>query len=147
MEINVSSTGVQELLAKLEALGRNSEQILERGMEKGCKRLQAEIKVNTPVDTGDLRNSISVEKVGHLKFEVGTNKEYAVPVEYGTGKFGDPAVPHTAKDSWVYYDEAHERFVTTHGHPPTHFMHNAFMATKNEVVGIVIKELSQELMR
>lgn len=147
MEINVQTTGVEELMRKLEALGRNSERILERGMEKGCKRLQAEIKVNTPVDTGDLRNSISVEKVGRLKFEVGTNKEYAVPVEYGTGKFGDPAVEHTAKDSWVYYDEAHDRFVTTHGHPATHFMHNAFMATKNEVVVIVIKELSQELMR
>lgn len=147
MEIIIESSGIDELLAKLDAMGKNSEKILERGMEKGCKRMQAEIKVNAPVDTGDLRNSISVEKVGHLSFQVGTNKEYAVPVEYGTGKFGDPAVDHTTKESWVYFSDKLNQFVTTHGHPPTHFMHNAFMASKDEAVGIIVKELTKELFR
>lgn len=145
MEIDVSLEGMDRLLRHFQNLGVNTDVFLDRALEMGGKRLQAEIKANTPVDTGDLRNSISVEKAGHLKYQVGTNKEYAVPVEYGTGKLGDPAVEHTQKESWVYYDEAHERFVRTHGQRPTHFMHNAFMASKDEVVETVRKELSKWL--
>ena len=45
-----------------------------------------------PVDTGALRASYSVEMDGDLTAIVGTNIEYAVPVELGSSR--SPAQPH-----------------------------------------------------
>lgn len=74
------------------------------GLERAARRMAAEIaaavmteaKLNAPVDTGRLRDSLTpgtadnVETVldegGAIAFEVGTNVEYAIPVEYGTPK-------------------------------------------------------------
>lgn len=145
MEINVQLEGMERLMANLQRMGVNTDVFLDIALEKGAKRLQAEIKPLVPVDEGTLRNSISVEKAGHLKYSVGTNLKYAVPVEFGTGKFGDPAVAHTTKDSWVYFDSKNNRFVTTHGQKPTHFMHNGFMAGKDDAVETVRKELRKWL--
>ena len=145
MEIDVTIEGADRLIQRLQSMGANTDVFIDRALEKGAKRMQAEIKVNTPVDTGDLRNSISVEKAGHLRYQIGTNKEYAVPVEYGTGKFGDPTVDHTEKESWVYFSDKLGHYVTSHGHPPTHFMHNSFIASKDDTVEVIKKELMKWL--
>lgn len=53
-----------------------------------------------PVETGALRDSITVELSETGKTVVGTvapHTDYASYVEYGTGRRGDPAVPHTDK--------------------------------------------------
>lgn len=44
---------------------------------------QREIQMNTPVDTGRLRNSIKFEEKGN-SFIIGTNVDYAPQVEEGT---------------------------------------------------------------
>ena len=48
--------------------------------------VEREAKINVPVDTGRLRSSIASEEKTPLRFEVGTNVEYAVSVEFGTSK-------------------------------------------------------------
>ena len=65
-----------------------------------------------PVDTGNLKNSIThtvdeSEKVAY----VGTPNEYAVYVEMGTGMYVDGG----RKTPWVYKDEKTGEFVTTRG--------------------------------
>ncbi len=57
-------------------------------------------KKATPVDTGNLRNSIS-HKVTEDAVYIGTNTEYAPYVEFGTGKY----YPGGRPDSWVYQDD------------------------------------------
>lgn len=141
MEINVEITGVEPLMRRIQALGVDFEPIMERALERGAKRLQAEIKPLVPVDEGTLRNSISVEKAGRMKYAIGTNLKYAIPVEFGTGKFGDPAVPHTTKDSWVYYDAKNQKFVRTHGQPPAHYMLRGFNNGKDTAVAEVKREI------
>ena len=76
MEIDVRCEGLEELLKRLERMGRNTEPVLERALERGAKRLQAEIKPIVPVDEGTLRNSITVEKSDRLAYAVGTNLDY-----------------------------------------------------------------------
>lgn len=65
-----------------------------------------------PVDTGNLKNSIThtvdeAEKVAY----VGTPNEYAVYVEMGTGMYVDGG----RKTPWVYKDEKTGEWVTTRG--------------------------------
>lgn len=143
MEIDVRCEGLEELLNRLERMGRNTEPVLERALERGAKRLQAEIKPIVPVDEGTLRNSITVEKSDRLAYAVGTNLDYSIYVEYGTGKLGDPAVPHTDKERWVYFSDKLGRFVATSGQPARHFMHRGFMAGKDAAV----KEVQREVER
>ena len=141
MDIDIRCEGIDNLLRRFESMGVNTEPILETALEKGAKVLQANIKPLVPVDEGTLRNSISVEKSDRLAYSVGTNLKYAVYVEYGTGKFGDPTVPHTTKDSWVYFNDKAGHFVTTHGQPASHFMHDGFYNGKDAAVDEVRKEL------
>lgn len=68
--------------------------------------------VLVPVDTGDLKNSITFyvdeeEKVVYI----GTPKEYGIYVEMGTGMYVDGG----RKTPWVYKDEKTGEWVTTKG--------------------------------
>ena len=85
----------------------NSEEVLdalheaaERALEKCGLTAEGYAKKATPVDTGNLRNSIS-HKVQKDTMYVGTNVEYAPYVEFGTGKY----YPGGRPDPWVYRDE------------------------------------------
>ncbi|MCQ2464380.1 MAG: HK97 gp10 family phage protein [Oscillospiraceae bacterium] len=129
-------------------MGLNTEPMMEIALEKGAKKLQSYIKPLVPVAQiggGELRNSISVEKSGRLAYSVGTNKKYAVYVEYGTGKLGDPTVPHTPKDKWVYFNDDLNQFITTEGQPAQHFMHQGLEDGKDAVIKEVEKEIRKWL--
>lgn len=56
---------------------------LAQVITKGCLAIEADAKRQCPVDTGNLRRSITT-KVKGTSGEVGTNVEYAPYVEYGT---------------------------------------------------------------
>lgn len=89
----------------------NSQKVLEefhaaclRALEKCGLVAEGYAKKLTPVDTGNLRNSIT-HKVDDKEpsVHIGTNTEYAAYVELGTGKYkkGGGGRP----DPWVYQDE------------------------------------------
>lgn len=86
----------------------DNSKLFQEAFEAACKRalercgLQAEgyAKDLTPVDTGNLRNSIT-HKVAEDVVYIGTNNEYAAYVELGTGKYAEGG----RKDPWVYQDE------------------------------------------
>ncbi len=67
---------------------------LKKGMTKACLLVERDAKINSPVDTGRLRSSITnrleVEE-NQLVGIVGTNVEYASFQEFGTSKM--PAHP------------------------------------------------------
>lgn len=89
-------------------------------LESACQRaletcgLVAEgyAKKLCPVDTGNLHNSIThaVTNSGERAAYVGTDSEYAVYVEMGTGKYVTGGRP----TPWVYKD-AHGNWHMTHG--------------------------------
>ena len=87
----------------------HSEEVLEE-MENTVTRVletcglvaEGYAKRLAPVDTGSLRNSIShkVDTGGGVVY-IGTNVEYAVYVEMGTGKYVDGGRP----TPWLYQDD------------------------------------------
>lgn len=75
---------LESLQKKLEKLA-NPEEVVNKALEKGCQLVENSAKDNCPVDTGQLRASITHE-VSNLQGVVGTNVEYASYVEFGTSK-------------------------------------------------------------
>ena len=87
----------------------NSKEVLEsmqqaaiRALEKCGLTAEGYAKKLCPVDTGNLRNSIThtVDEEEPSAY-IGTNNEYAAYVELGTGKYVSGGRP----TPWVYQDE------------------------------------------
>lgn len=102
-----------------------------RGLKKGAKLVENSAKLLCPVDTGQLRNSIHTT-VGNDGAIVGTNVEYAPYVEYGTGRKGDPSVPH--REDWE-------------GMAPQPFLMPALIMNEGEIVEQIKLSLQQEIDR
>ena len=71
-----------------------------RALEKCGLVAEGYAKKDAPVDTGNLRNSISHKVVEDTAY-IGTNTEYAPYMEFGTGKY----TPGGRQDPWTYQDD------------------------------------------
>lgn len=81
MQIDVRNNRVREALDGLE-------QAKAKIIEEWGLLAEGYAKINCPVDTGRLRNSISHGKEDDSTMVVGTNVEYAPYVELGTSRMG-----------------------------------------------------------
>lgn len=139
---NIKVEGLDRLIKKLQQVRSDSDSVVERGLLKAGHKIRNKAVLLCPVDTGELRNSIQVEKTASLTVAVGTNKEYAPYVEFGTGTQGDPTVPHTDKEYWKFQDENGE-WHTSHGQPAQPFLRPA--VDEEEIIGTVADEIKGAL--
>lgn len=77
---------------------RKAKSATDKGVLAVAKVGAGTAKALTPVDMGELRGSISEELISRGKARYGTNVEYAMYVEYGTGPH---SVPITALEGWA----------------------------------------------
>lgn len=140
--MSVRIDGLESLRRKLNAVCSDSDEVLGHGLLKAGEKIRGRAVMLCPVSTGELRNSIKSEKTAPLTVAVGTNKEYAPYVEYGTGTMGDPAVAHTDKDSWTYQDED-GNWHTSYGQPAQPFLRPA--VKEGEVYSTVATELRRAI--
>lgn len=148
MEIKFQVHGLDEWLEKLKALqGITSDPRIDKALGRGAARMQGAVKMLTPVGdpewggTGNLRNKIFLDHPKAMEWHITSNVEYAAFVEFGTGKLGDPAVPHTSKDHWTYYNDFKKQFITTHGQKPVHMFARGAATTHLQVAKIVNDEV------
>lgn len=73
---------------------------IKKALEECGLTAERYAKEKCPVDTGNLRNSITHQMDGDNKVLIGSNTSYAAYVELGTGKYTDGG----RKTSWVYED-------------------------------------------
>lgn len=93
---------------------------LLRGLEKCGLVAEGYAKKLCPVDTGNLRNSIThVVDEGEPAEYVGTNNEYAPYVELGTGKYAEGGDGRPT--GWAYQD-AKGNWHYTHGQKPQPYL-------------------------
>lgn len=123
----------------------NSAQVLaalreatERALEKCGLVAEGYAKKATPVDTGNLRNSIS-HRVSENEVVIGTNVEYAAYVELGTGHY----YPGGRQDSWVYQDDK-GNWHRTNGQKAQPYLKPAVADHKNQYREIILFELKDE---
>lgn len=89
-----------------------------RALERCGMQAEGYAKDLAPVDTGNLRNSIShrVDESDKVVY-IGTNAEYAAYVELGTGIYTEGG----RQDPWVYQDEE-GRWHHTRGQKPQPYL-------------------------
>lgn len=103
-------------------------------LEEVAGELESQVKRNTPVDTGQLKNSwthnVKSSKDQHIA-TIGSPLQNAIWTELGTGDYalnGDGR-----KGGWFYKDEeGHGHF--THGKKPKRPMWNAYSTLKNKMI-------------
>ena len=96
-----------------------TQEAVERALEAIGLQAEGYAKMLTPVDTGNLRNSMTHQVEGNT-VAIGTNNEYAVFQEYGTGIYADSGGRQTP---WWYQDSKGE-WHFTHGTKPRHMLKN-----------------------
>lgn len=139
--MEVSIAGLESLMAKLARLGGSVDAAIDKGIGKGVQKIKRDAKVNCPYDTGRLKGSISTEHLEPKVWAVGTNVEYAMFVEFGTGQLGAPGVPHTMQP-WRYKD-VKGNWHTTNGAPPKPYLYPALLGNRE----YVFKSCKVELAR
>ena len=114
---------------------------IEKALNKSCLAVENEAKKQSPVDTGDLRNSITHEVEDNVGY-VGTNKEYAPYVEYGTGIFASAG---NGRDTpWSYQDDE-GNWHTTIGQKPQPFLNPAAQTKKKLVIKVFNDEINRQI--
>lgn len=136
----VTIKGLSETVKKLRDLGQNVDKIADNSLRKSARDIKREVEDRIEavgaVDTGRLRNSITIKKLGQCQYAVGTDVEYAPYVEFGTGSMGDPAVAHNVSDMCVRKDKKTGKGKIVHfsPHPPRPYMRPAFNAKRDVVM-------------
>ncbi len=109
----------------------------ERALEKCGLVAEGYAKKLCPVDTGNLRNSITHNvDMSEPAAYIGTDSEYAAYVELGTGKYAAGGRP----TPWVYQD-ANGNWHWTQGNPAQPFLKPAVADHKQTYQGIIKDEL------
>lgn len=110
----------------------------QRALEKCGLVAEGYAKKLCPVDTGNLRNSIThtVSDNGERAAYVGTNSEYAVYVECGTGIY----YPGGRQTPWTYQDENGDWHLT-HGQRAKPFIKPAVAEHGEQYKRIIESEL------
>lgn len=120
---------LEKLISKLNKL---SDQQMGQALNKACILVENQAKENCPVDTGELRMSITHYVEGDTGV-VGTNKQYAPYVEYGTGLF---AVEGNGRQTPWSYQDAKGEWHTTKGQKPQPFLEPALLNNKKNIIKI-----------
>lgn len=93
----------------------NSVQVLEefqRQIQKGAEAIgstaEKHAKANCPVDTGKLRNSITYQVVPGDGVYIGSNVEYAAPVEYNDNVHHAVGRAHFLRDAATTHNDEYK---------------------------------------
>ena len=118
-----------------EAVKRELERAVIRGLIKASMLVEGQAVLLAPVDKGGLRDSIGYKvDESELVAYIGTNCEYAIYVEFGTGEFAENG--NGRKGGWVYKTPNGEvRF--TYGMPPQPYLRPAFRKNQKAIRDIL----------
>ena len=129
---------LEKLISKLNKL---SDQQMEQALNKACILVENQAKENCPVDTGELRMSITHYVEGDTGV-VGTNKQYAPYVEYGTGLFAKEG--NGRQTPWSYQDD-NGKWHTTIGQHPQPYLKRALDQQRATVIKLIKEGFSRNV--
>ncbi|MCH4167684.1 MAG: HK97 gp10 family phage protein [Streptococcaceae bacterium] len=110
---------------------------------QACILVEGQAVLLASVDTGRLKKSID-HKVDEAELTgyVGTNCDYAIYVEFGTGEFAENG--NGRKGGWMYKDPSGEWFFTW-GMPPQPYLRSAFRTTKGQIESLAKDVFGSEI--
>lgn len=105
-----------------------------RALEETSGELEVQVRRNTRVDTGQLKNSwqhsIS-EGEGQFEAQIGSPLENAIWEEYGTGEY---ALEGNGRKGGWYYEDARGDGHFTHGKHPSRAFYKAYTSLKTKII-------------
>lgn len=114
-----------------------------RWLLEACILVQGQAILLAPTQTARLKGSIDYQvDEGELVGYVGTNVEYAIYVEFGTGEFAENG--RGRKGGWVYKDPSGEWFFTW-GQEPQPYLRPAFRQTRKEIESLAKAIFGEEI--
>ena len=114
-----------------------------RWLLSACVLVQGQAVLLAAVQTARLKGSIDyIVDENELTAYVGTNVEYAVYVEFGTGEFAENG--RGRKGGWVYQDPSGEWFFT-YGQEPQPYLRPAFRQNKSKIEALAKQIFSGEI--
>lgn len=135
-DFKIAVDNSDEVLRNLE---RNVQAALEACGQQAVSHAKENITAASRVDTGAMRNSINHKVQGDTCY-VGTNTEYAIYNEFGTGIHAEGGKGR--KTPWMYVDVKGVGH-WTRGMKPIHFLKNAIADHINQYVSIVEEHLKR----
>lgn len=131
-----------EILKRLE---EQKEAILEACGQQAVTHAKNIITKHSRVDTGAMRNSINHQvAMDESAVYVGTNNEYAIYNEYGTGIYLESDDGKTGRQTpWSYQDSRGE-WHRTRGMKPIHMLKNSLDHFQSEYKKIITDRLKDE---
>ena len=118
-----------------EAVKRELERAVIRGLIKASLLVEGQAVLLAPVDKGGLRDSIGYKvDESELVAYIGTNCEYAIYVEFGTGEFAESG--NGRKGGWVYKAPNGEVHFT-YGMSPQPYLRPAFRKNQKAIRDIL----------
>lgn len=146
MGIQVKIKGVDTLQARLERL-KNVDPALIAAINQSTALVSRRAKGRCPVDTGALRASIHTKPADTedggktITGVVYTAKEYAMYVEFGTGKRGNGSYPYEIQNGPLAYK------ADWPGQIAQPFMMPALLESKSEIHQIVHQAVQKAVLR
>lgn len=117
------------------AVKRELERAAIRGLIKAAMLVESQAVLLVPVNTGGLRGSIGYQvNESELVAYIGTNCEYAIYVEYGTGEFAEAG--NGRKGGWLYKTPNGEVHFT-YGMQPQPYLRPAFRQNQKAIKDIL----------
>lgn len=117
------------------AVKRELERGMIRGLIKASLLVEGQAVLLAPVDKGGLRDSIGYKvDESELVAYVGTNCEYAIYSEFGTGEFAENGTGR--RGGWLYKDAEGEVHFT-YGMPPQPYLRPAFRKNQKAIRDIL----------
>lgn len=126
--------------------------ILTKTLDYTTQDLMANLRKNSPVDTGALQGSWMQFTKGELSREVKSSKIYADYLDKGTGLYGPKhkKIVPKKKDGVLVFTPRHGKFKgekvfvkSVKGIKPTHFVRNSVKQTRNRVNDFAIKAIME----
>lgn len=131
----------EEWMKHLDSKYDDAMEMIEHGLAGEVQRIVNDVKANTPVNTGMLRNSIRQERAGRTSWYVGSHVSYAADVEYGTKPHMPPS---NALRYWAKRKLGNERLayivakrIAQRGTKPHRMFRNALSAHAPRIKGLI----------
>lgn len=142
--MSIQLNGLDALVKKINRLGGKADDALLKGIQKSVQLVRGDARDLCPAPTGTLRSSIELKvetNQEEIKGSVGTNKEYAIYVELGTGQRGEasPSPPKAPIGNGYKVDWS--------GMPAQPFLYPALMQNKEAIKELCIEELNKEIQK
>jgi len=101
MAFGLNLTGIKEVENALKTMDKHLRQDVGDEINASALEILSSAKRLAPVDLSGLRNSISIEPVNDLTFEVEAKAKYAAYIEFGTG--GEVKIPAGYEDLAILF--------------------------------------------